>query len=296
MNRNEFLKLLALMPFAGAYMKLNSLNILKSQLESTDKMPLLFVGHGSPTNAIENNEFTQGWHNSVANIPKPQAILCVSAHWETRGTWVTAMKQPRTIHDFGGFAPEMYEINYKAPGDEKLAEDIKEKVRKTDIGLDNQWGLDHGCWVPLMKMFPDADIPALQLSLDYTRDPQYHYDLAKELSFLRNKGVLIVSSGNMVHNLRMMSIKNFDEINKEFGFDWALEMNDIFKKKITEQDHKALINYESLSSSARLAIPSNEHYLPLLYTLGLQEKNENATFFNDKAVAGSLTMTSVLVN
>lgn len=276
-------------------MNIKSLGKLAGLLNTTEKMPVMFIGHGSPTNALESNEFTEGWRKAAAGIPKPLAILCVSAHWETKGTYVSAMENPKTIHDFGGFAPEMYQIQYPAPGSERIATDIREGVKKIEISPDNEWGLDHGCWAPLIKMFPNADIPVLQLSLDYTRSARYHYELAKELAFLRNKGVLIISSGNMVHNLRMMSINNFDEINKEFGYDWALEMNGIFKDNIAGGNHEPLINYESFGKSARLAIPTPEHYLPLLYTLGLQEKGEEAVFFNDKAVAGSLTMTSVLI-
>ena len=276
-------------------MKLNELNKLTSEFSFTKRMPVLFIGHGNPMNAITNNEFTKEWKKVAENLPKPKAILCISAHWETNGTYVTAMKNPNTIHDFGGFPRELFEATYQAPGSPEIAQETKKTIKKTTIGLDEKWGLDHGTWSILKPMYPEADIPVLQLSLDYNKPIQYHYELAKELAELRNKGVLIIGSGNMVHNLGLVRANSMADLDKEFGFDWAHEMNSIFKTKILEKDHKALINYELLSKSAKLAIPTREHYLPLIYTLALQEQNESAEFFNDKAVAGSLTMTSVLI-
>ena len=276
-------------------MKLNELNKLTSEFGFTKIMPVLFIGHGNPMNAITDNEFAKGWKKIAENLPKPKAILCISAHWETNGTYVTAMKNPNTIHDFGGFPRELFEATYQAPGSPEIAQETKKTIKKTTIGLDEKWGLDHGTWSILKPMYPEADIPVLQLSLDYNKPIQYHYELAKELAELRNKGVLIIGSGNMVHNLGLVRANSMADLDKEFGFDWAHEMNSIFKTKILEKDHKALINYELLSKSAKLAIPTREHYLPLIYTLALQEQNESAEFFNDKAVAGSLTMTSVLI-
>lgn len=296
MDRKDFLKLLALFPLSGAAMKLNELNKLTESFGSTEQMPALFIGHGNPMNALNDNEFVTGWKTIAKNLPKPKAILCISAHWETNGTFVTAMKAPRTIHDFGGFPKELFETQYPAPGTLEFALETKNAIKKTTVGLDEKWGLDHGTWSILKPMFPNADIPVFQLSLDYNQPPQYHYELAKELASLRKKGVLIIGSGNMVHNLGMVKATSMADLDKEYGFDWAIEMNTIFKNKITAQDHKALINYETLSTSAKLAIPTREHYLPLLYTLALQEKNETPKFFNDKAIAGSLTMTSVLIN
>ncbi len=255
------------------------------------KMPLLFVGHGNPMNAIEDNDFTKKWQTLGKELPKPTAILCISAHWETRGTFVTAMEKPKTIHDFGGFPQELFDVQYPAPGKPTLAKQVKEEIKKTEVGLDEDWGLDHGSWSVLKKMYPDANIPVLQLSLDYTKPAQWHYDLAKELAELRKKGVLIVGSGNMVHNLGMV---NWRDMNSG-GYDWAIEMNEKFKKLIFENNHKDLINYSSLGSSAKLAIPSAEHYLPLLYTLALKEEKEEVSFFNDKTLAGSLSMTSVKI-
>ncbi|MEO6302100.1 MAG: 4,5-DOPA dioxygenase extradiol [Bacteroidia bacterium] len=296
MERKDFLKLLALLPLSSVAMKLNDLNKLTETFGSTEQMPVLFIGHGNPMNAIQDNEFVTGWKTVAKNLPKPKAILCISAHWETNGTFVTAMKSPRTIHDFGGFPNELFETKYPAPGSPDFALETKNTIKKTIVGLDEKWGLDHGTWSILKPMFPNADIPVFQLSLDYNQTPQYHYELAKELASLRKKGVLIIGSGNMVHNLGMVKAASMADLDKEFGYDWALEMNTIFKEKITGKDHNALINYESLNKAAKLAIPTREHYLPLLYTLALQEKDEQAKFFNDKAIAGSLTMTSVLIN
>lgn len=296
MDRKEFIKLLALLPLSGAAMKLSNLNKLTETFAASEQMPILFVGHGSPMNAINDNEFVTGWKTMAGKLPKPKAILCISAHWETSGTFVTAMKNPETIHDFGGFPKELFETKYPASGSPEFALETKNTIKKTTVGLDEKWGLDHGTWSILKPMYPKADIPVFQLSLDYNQPPRYHYELAKELASLRKKGVLIIGSGNMVHNLGMMKISSMADIDKEYGFDWTLEMNTIFKTKIKEHDHTSLINFETLSKSAKLAIPTREHYLPLLYILALQEKNEQATFFNDKAIAGSLTMTSVLIN
>jgi 4,5-DOPA dioxygenase extradiol len=220
-------------------------------------------------------------------------VLVVSAHWFSKGTRITAMDFPETIHDFGGFPQELFDVQYPAPGDPALAMETAELIHSAHVELDHDWGLDHGAWTVVRRMYPEAKIPVLQLSIDYSKAPQYHYDLAKELYALRKKGVLIIGSGNMVHNLRMVSWQNIN--NPGFGFDWALKMNDTFKQLISDGDHKPLIIYESLGAEAKLAIPTPEHYLPLLYSLGLKGSKDNVSFFNDKAVAGSLTMTSVLI-
>lgn len=254
-------------------------------------MPVLFIGHGSPMNGIEDNEFSTQWGEIGRTMPVPKAVLVVSAHWFTRGTAVTAMNFPQTIHDFGGFPQALFDVQYPAPGSPELAAETAGLITSTPVELDHDWGLDHGAWTVLKHMFPAADIPVLQLSIDYTKDPRAHYDLAKELYQLRRKGVLIMSSGNMVHNLRMMK---WDMINGG-GYDWAVEINQQFKDLILNNDHQALINYQQLGKAAMLAIPTPEHYLPLLYTLGLKNGNEQVTLFNDKAVAGSITMTSVRI-
>lgn len=252
-------------------------------------MPALFIGHGSPMNGIEDNDFSRNWHKLGQEITKPAAVLVISAHWFTRGTRITAMGSPRTIHDFGGFPPELFAVQYPAPGDPQLAAEAARLVHSTEIVQDHDWGLDHGAWTIVRHMYPEANIPVLQMSIDFTKPPQYHYDLAAELADLRKKGVLIMGSGNMVHNLRMLS---WEMINGG-GYDWAESMNDKFKELITSGNHKELIGYEKLGREALMAIPTPEHYLPLIYVLGLKKSNEQVSFFNDKAVGGSLTMTSV---
>jgi len=261
------------------------------RLPQTDLMPTIFIGHGSPMNGIENNEFSQSWAMLAKDIPVPKAVLVVSAHWYTHGTFVTAMDFPSTIHDFGGFPQALFDVQYPAPGDAELAAEIPGLVKTTSVGLDHDWGLDHGTWTVVRHMYPDANIPVLQLSIDYTKSPREHYEIAKEIYALRKKGVLVLGSGNMVHNLRMLS---WEMINGG-GYDWANEMNDKFKNLILNGDHKPLIDYRNLGRDAMLAIPTPEHYLPLIYTLGLKKDSEEVSFFNDKAVGGSLTMTSVLV-
>ncbi|MEI6696405.1 MAG: 4,5-DOPA dioxygenase extradiol [Bacteroidota bacterium] len=292
MERRKFLQSLAIIPLSYTAMKLNELNTITKHFERTDKMPVLFLGHGSPMNAIQENEFVTGFRNTAKSIPKPKAILCISAHWETKGSFVTAMEKPRTIHDFGGFPKELYDVQYPAPGSPDLANTTKLLIKKTEVGLDDKWGLDHGCWSVVKHLYPNADIPVIQLSLDYTQGPQYHYDLAKELALLRDQGVLIVGSGNMVHNLGMVA---WDQLDKTFGFDWALEANEQMKKFILANNHQALINFKSQGKAFDLAIPSPEHFLPLLYSLALKAENEKISFFNDQAVAGSLTMTSLKI-
>ena len=257
------------------------------------KIPVLFVGHGSPMIALEENKFTEGFRQVAAEIPKADAIICISAHWETRGTYVTAMEHPKTIHDFGGFPRELYEVQYPAPGSPQLAQEVIDSLRNHSAEPDYRWGLDHGAWTVLKHLYPNADIPVIQLSLDFSKTPQYHYELAQELKSLREKGVLIIGSGNMVHNLRMVAWDKLSE--PEYGFEWALEMNDIFKNKISNGFHKELIQYEKLHKAATLAIPTPDHYYPLLYILALQTDNDKVEFFNDKAVGGSLTMTSVKI-
>lgn len=259
--------------------------------EQETLMPVLFVGHGSPMNGIEINEFSTKWTQLAKQINKPSAVLVISAHWFIKGTRITAMDSPSTIHDFGGFPQELFQVQYPAPGSLVLAEETKRIIHSTNVELDHDWGLDHGTWTIVRHMYPEADIPVLQLSIDYTKPSSYHYELAKELFALRKKGVLIIGSGNMVHNLRMVAWDKLDE--PGFGFDWALEMNNTFKHLINEGNHESLVQYEKLGKAALLSIPTAEHYLPLIYSLGLSSKQDPIHFFNDKAVGGSLTMTSV---
>lgn len=274
-------------------MKLQALNKLTEPLKSTQTMPVLFLGHGSPMNAIEENEFVTGFRDVAREIPRPQAILCVSAHWETPGTYVTAMENPPTIHDFRGFPKALFEVQYPAPGSPDLAIETQKAITKTEVQLDHKWGLDHGAWSVIKHLYPNADIPVIQLSLDYRQSPQYHYELAMELASLRDKGVLIVGSGNMVHNLGMVSWEHLD---KTFAYDWALEASHKMKDFILNDRHDDLIAYNSHGTAYRMAIPSPEHYLPLLYTMALKKDTDQVRLFNDKPVAGSLTMTSVKID
>lgn len=271
---------------------LSAFNKFTSTLKEQDQlMPVLFIGHGSPMNGIEDNEFSQRWTKLAKEIPVPAAVLVISAHWFTKGTLITAMDFPKTIHDFGGFPKALYDVQYPAPGNPTLAKETAALIHTANVVPDHDWGLDHGTWTIVRHMYPEAKIPVLQLSIDYTKGPQYHYDLAKELYGLRKKGVLIIGSGNMIHNLGMVA---WDKINgPAYGYDWALQLNEKFKQLILSSDYNPLINYDSLGNEGKLAIPTPEHYLPLLYTLGLKGATDNTTIFNDRAVAGSLTMTSV---
>lgn len=271
---------------------LSAFNQFTSTLKENGRlMPVLFIGHGSPMNGIEDNEFSRQWNAMAANIPTPVAVLVISAHWLSRGTRITAMDFPRTIHDFGGFPKELFEVQYPAPGSPEIAQETAALFTSTQVELDHDWGLDHGAWTVIRHMYPEAKIPVLQLSIDFTKPHRYHYELAKELYSLRKKGVLIIGSGNMVHNLRMVA---WDKLNESsYGYDWALEANKTFKDLIANGDHDRLINFERLGKQALLAVPTPEHYWPLLYTLGLKGAKDEISFFNDKAVGGSLTMTSV---
>ena len=273
---------------------MNELNEITGKFSSTERMPVLFIGHGSPMNAIEENEFVTGWRNIGKTLPKPNAILCISAHWETRGTFVTAMEKPVTIHDFGGFPKALFDVQYPASGSPELAKETQMSVEKTEVGLDDKWGLDHGAWSIISRLYPEADVPVIEMSLDYLKQPQFHYELAKDLAPLRRKGVLIIGSGNMVHNLGMVDWRRLND--SDYAYDWALEASEMMKKYILEGDHHQLINYRVQGRAYNLAIPTPEHYLPLLYALALKEEDETVTLFNDKPVGGSLTMTSLKID
>lgn len=293
MDRSEFLRRLAILPITAAAMKLGELGALAETFAPTEKMPVLFLGHGSPMNAIEENEFVRGFRSVAAGLPKPRAILCVSAHWETRGTFVTAMPNPPTIHDFGGFPKALFDVQYPAPGSPTLARETKALVKKTEVGLDDKWGLDHGAWSVIKHLYPKADVPVIQMSLDHYQTPEYHYELARELSSLRRKGIIIIGSGNMVHNLGMVA---WDKLNAvDYAYDWAREASEKMKRFILEGDHQSLVKFRSQGKAFDLAIPTPEHFLPLLYTLALKDEKDEVSLFNDKAVAGSLTMTSVRI-
>ena len=255
-------------------------------------MPALFIGHGTPMNAIEDNIFSRGWAQIAQTLPRPRSIVCVSAHWETEGTRVTAMRESRTIHDFGGFPPQLYKVKYPAPGSPGLARRVAGLVAGAE--LDESWGLDHGCWVVLRRMFPDADIPVVQLSLDYGAEPRRHFETGAKLLALRSEGVLIVASGNIVHNLGLVEVRS-GGFNTPFGFDWAVEADRKFRALAEKRRYEELFDYRSLGRPAQLAVPTPEHFLPMLYALALRGDGEPLTWFNDQPVAGSLTMTSFVV-
>lgn len=254
--------------------------------EPPTRMPVMFVGHGNPMNAITDSTFARQWEKIGKGLA-PTAILCISAHWETRGTLVTAMQEPRTIHDFGGFPDELFRVQYPAPGKPELAADLSESTHRS-ILLDHEWGLDHGAWSVLRRMFPKAVIPVLQLSLDVGKSPAQHIALARELSTLRDRGVLIIGSGNIVHNLARVQWRSGKPL------DWAEEFDALSKKLITARDLSALASYQSLGTAASLSIPTPEHYLPMLYSLALVGKNEDLVFFNEQIDLGSVSMRSFM--
>ncbi|MBC7384308.1 MAG: 4,5-DOPA dioxygenase extradiol [Bacteroidia bacterium] len=251
-------------------------------------MPVLFVGHGSPMNAIENNTITQNWAKLGRELPVPKAILCISAHWQTQGTKVTAMEHPKTIHDFGGFPKALFDAQYPAPGSPEFAQLTIEEFQSGHVNKDFEWGLDHGTWSVLKPMFPKANIPTFQLSLDYTATLAQHIEIAKHLQNLRKKGVLIIGSGNIVHNLGLLNWEGKP-------FDWAIEFDETVKNKIINNDLNALVNYNKLGKTATLSIPTEEHYIPLLYTLALKQNNEQANFFNETIEMGSISMRSLKI-
>jgi 4,5-DOPA dioxygenase extradiol len=261
------------------------MNELDGVKPSEEKMPALFIGHGSPMNAIELNEYHRSWSELGKSLPKPKAILTISAHWLTRDTRVTAMERPKTIHDFGGFPPKLFAQQYPAPGAPDFAELTKKMVTQTTIQSDFDWGLDHGTWSFLLPMYPQADIPVYQLSLDYYKPMRYHYELAQQLSGLRRKGVMIIGSGNIVHNLGMLNFSGKP-------YDWAIEFDQKMKEFVADKNHQAIVQYEKLGSIAKLAVPTHDHYLPLIYTIALQEQHELLTFFNEKTDMGSISMRS----
>ena len=293
MKRSVFLQRLLTVPFIHRFMNLQELNILSSSFSTTAPMPVLFLGHGSPMNAIEENEFVTGFRDVAKTLPRPNAILCISAHWFTNGTKVTAMEMPPTIHDFGGFPKELYEVQYPAKGSPELANETKVLLTPTRVELDEKWGLDHGAWSVIRHLYPKADIPVIQMSIDNTQPASYHYELAQRLNILRSKGILIIGSGNIVHNLGLVDFQNINKDN--YGYDWAIEARETINKYLLNGNYQPLLQYQQQSKALQLAIPTPDHYLPLIYTLGLQQKGELLSLFNDKLLAGSLSMTSVKI-
>jgi 4,5-DOPA dioxygenase extradiol len=247
-------------------------------------MPVVFFGHGSPMNSLDRNQYTEAWRRIGESIPAPKAILCVSAHWYTEGTAVTAMSRPKTIHDFYGFPQALFEVQYPALGEPKLASRVRELLAPLDVGLDESWGLDHGTWSVLKHAYPKADVPVLQLSIDGTQPPQFHYEAGRRLAPLRDEGILVAGSGNVVHNLRLMR--------REGGqaFDWAVRFNERIREALATRDHHTLVDFEKLGEDARLSVPTPEHYLPLLYIAGLQGADESMDFPVDGYDLGSISM------
>ncbi len=259
------------------------------QTHSISKLPALFIGHGAPTNAITDNPFRKQWQKLGDSLPRPRVILCISAHWETSGTQVCTAVSPRTIHDFGGFPKELYEQLYPAPGAPDDARAVQALFPSGRVSLNEQWGLDHGAWSILQSLFPAADVPVFQLSLNTQFTPAQHFTFAKQLAVLRTQGFMIIGSGNIVHNLRM--------INHDFEPpSWATEFNDYVRDALLRNDRDALIDYSLAGASATLAVPSNEHYLPLLYIAALRSSEDQLQFFNDGYDWGSISMLSVVVD
>ncbi|MFO1415593.1 MAG: 4,5-DOPA dioxygenase extradiol [Burkholderiales bacterium] len=257
---------------------------------SAARMPAMFFGHGSPMNTLEDNAHTRAWADAGRAWPRPKAILAVSAHWYVRGTAVTAMAKPPTIHDFGGFPPALHAVQYPAPGDPALAQHVADLLAPLAVGLDHEWGLDHGTWSVLAHVYPEADVPVVQLAIDATQPPQFHYDLGRRLSALRDEGILLFASGNVVHNLRVI----------RWGagsppYPWATQFNDQARGFIERREHAPLIDYLSLGEASRLSSPTPDHYLPLLYILGAQRDDDAVTTITDGIELGSISMLAFAV-
>ena len=293
MQRKTFVKILGVSTLAVSMGSLSHLQQLSDALPSSERMPVLFLGHGSPMNAIEENEFVKGFRNVAVKLPKPKAILCISAHWFTRGTKVTAMEMPRTIHDFGGFPQALFDVQYPAKGSPTLAKETADILKPLEVELDGNWGLDHGAWTVIKHLYPNADVPVIQMSIDYTKSPTYHFELAAKLNELRDKGIMIIGSGNIVHNLGLADFANLNKDN--YGFDWAIEVRSKVNNWLGDGNFKSIVEYDKQGKAFQLAIPTPEHYLPLIYTLGLKSKKDDLSMFNDKMLAGSLSMTSVRI-
>ena len=290
MDRKGFIKSLSLLMATPIVTKAESVLNELGKGVNTDRMPVIFIGHGNPMHALHDNKFTQTLNGIQKTISKPKAILVVSAHWLTRGTFVSTNPNPKTIYDFGGFPEEMYKIKYEPKGAPELAKELKEKITSPKIDADESMGLDHGAWTVLKHMYPSADIPTFQLSVDYYKPASYHFELAKQLGYLRNKGVLIIGSGNLVHNLGMV-----DFANPNGGYDWAIEFDSKVKELLDKGDFKSLLEYEKLGKCALLSVPTNDHYLPMIYPLGLKTEKESLTYLYEGMEAGSISMRSFVI-
>ena len=293
MHRKEFIKTSLLLSLSSCMIKVKDLKQISESLPNTERMPVLFLGHGSPMNAIEENEFVTGFRNIAQSIPKPSAILCISAHWFINKTAVTAMEIPKQIYDFGGFPQALFDVKYTPKGSLLLVDETIKTVNKVKVEKDENWGLDHGAWTVIKHLYPNADVPVVQMSIDYTQNAAAHFEIAKELQSLRNKGVLIIGSGNIIHNLGLVDFYNLNKDN--YGYDWAIEARTIMNNLIEKGDFKSLTQYQTLGKAVQLAIPTPEHYLPLIYSLSLKTEKDELTLFNDKLQGGSLSMTSVRI-
>ncbi|RJG04751.1 4,5-DOPA dioxygenase extradiol [Noviherbaspirillum cavernae] len=256
---------------------------------SRPRMPAVFFGHGSPMNVLEDNRYTRAWQQVGTSLPKPKAILAISAHWYTRGTGITAMAAPQTIHDFGGFPQALFDMRYPAPGDPALAARVRELLMPVDVQLDHSWGLDHGTWSVLVKAFPDADVPVVQLSIDGTQPAAWHLALGRRLAPLRDEGVLIIGSGDVVHNLRLMMRGNHP------AYDWAQRFNERVREHLQKGEMEVLAEYEQWGNDATLSVPTAEHFLPLLYVAGTRQGNETVSILVDGIEAGSISMLTAAI-
>ena len=288
MKRGDFLKNITLGTLGMVTIKTWA-NEIEKLTETGLKMPAIFIGHGSPMNAIEQNDFTQTLQNLGQSLIKPKAILCISAHWTTKGTFVDISPNPKMIYDMYGFPKELYQVKYPVKGAPNFASEVTKLITSTKVEKSKDWGLDHGTWSVLKHIYPKADVPTFQLSIDYNQPMQYHYDLAKQLKELRKKGVLIVGSGNITHNLNIVDLHNINAKPR----DWTLEFDTKIKKFIDDRDHQAIIDYHKIGSSAKLAVPEPSHYIPLIYTLALQEDKDEIDYFYDKFHYGTLSMRCV---
>jgi 4,5-DOPA dioxygenase extradiol len=285
MDRKSFLKSLAAAPFLLSTMNLRTFEALGESLPASERMPALFIGHGSPMNALADNDFTRHLASAAERIARPTAVLVVSAHWETRGTYVSVNPKPPTIYDFGGFDERLYQVKYPAEGHPALAREVVATAPLFNISEDHRMGLDHGAWSVLRHLYPDADVPVFQLSIDYTQPPAYHYELGRALRKMREKGVLVLGSGNIVHNLGVLNWSA-----NAPAYDWATTFDELVKARLDARDDQALVQYQQLGSEARLAIPTTDHYLPMLYVLGLAEPREPITYLHEGIEHGSISM------
>jgi 4,5-DOPA dioxygenase extradiol len=294
MHRRGFVKTTGMLVLSNliTMSKLSALEALVHSLPAAEMMPALFIGHGSPMNAITDNSFHKSWQELGKTLPRPKAILSISAHWLTKGTKVTTMAQPKTIHDFGGFPKALFDQQYPAPGAPQTAQDTIQMVHHTPITGDDTWGLDHGTWSVLLPMYPAADIPVYQLGLDYNQPMSYHYEIGQQLLQLRQKGVLVIGSGNLVHNLQALKWEGDNKV-----YDWAQEFDATFTKWMDAGDHASLLNYQKIMGNlATMAHPTYDHLLPLYYILGLQQKGEAITYFNQEFDMASISMRSMIIN